>query len=340
MKRAIITGGSGFVGANLARRLLHEGHEVHLLMRRGYNAWRVEALRDHAPLHEVDLGDVEALTRLAATVRPEWIFHLAVHGAYSFQRDARQMVQTNILGTLNLLEACLETGFEAFVNTGSSSEYGFKDHPPGETEWLEPNSSYAVTKASATLFCRSIARSRNVHVPTLRLYSVYGPYEEAQRLVPTLIVHGLKGTLPPLANPDTARDYVYIDDVCNAYLLAAERCPQDHGAVYNVGTGKQTTLREVVEVAQRAMGIPAEPEWGAMQDRDWDTTVWVADSRRIQRELDWRPRADFQDGFRRTVEWFRENEEIVSRQYRRYAGPQTSAAGDRREPRGRRGSEP
>jgi nucleoside-diphosphate-sugar epimerase len=154
------------------------------------------------------------------------------------------------LGTINLLQACLETGFESFVNTGSSSEYGFKDHAPPENEWLEPNSHYAVTKASATQFCRYTAQQYGVHVPTLRLYSVYGPYEEPTRLLPTLISRGMRGKLPPLVDGNVARDFVYVDDVKQAYLLAAQRTDVEPGAIYNVGTPVPTSIGEVVNIAR------------------------------------------------------------------------------------------
>lgn len=307
MKRIILTGATGFVGANLCRRLLHDGHELHLLVRPNYLRWRIEDIRTDVHLHKINLCDEEYLRKVVDKIRPDWIFHLAAHGAYSSQTDLRQMVQTNILGTINLIEACLKTGFEAFVNTGSSSEYGFKDHAPSEIEWLEPNSYYAVTKASATLFCRYTAQNRRVLLPTLRLYSVYGPYEEPARLLPTLIRQGFTGELPPLVAPDIVRDYVYVEDVVDAYLLAATRPAQKPGAVYNVGTGVQTSLCEVVEVAWRVMNITAKPEWGTMPNRDWDTTVWVADNREIRAELGWQPHYTFEQGFRVMVDWFRSN---------------------------------
>lgn len=311
MKRVIITGGTGFVGANLARRLLQEGHEVHLLVRQGFAPWRIEEIRADVRLHEVDLGNRESLLPVIDEIRPDWVFHLATHGAYSSQNDLSQIVRTNILGTVNLVEACLKSGFEAFVNTGSSSEYGFKDHAPSEKEWLEPNSYYAVGKASATLFCRHTAQSRGVLLPTLRLYSVYGPYEEPARLMPALIVRGLRGKLPPLVNPDVARDYVYVDDICEAYLLAATRTGQEPGAVYNLGTGVQTSLGEVVSTARRLMNITAEPQWGAMPNRQWDTSVWVADHRKALDELGWRPESTFERGLGRMHGWFLENPELL-----------------------------
>lgn len=307
----MVTGATGFIGANLTRHLLRCGHEVHLLVRRGYNTWSVNEILSDVILHEVHFLDQTSLEQAVANIRPEWIFHLAAYGAYSSQSDLNKMIQTNIIGTINLVNACFKTGFEAFVNTGSSSEYGYKDHAPSETETLEPNSHYAVTKASATMFCRYVAQSQRVHIPTLRLYSVYGPYEEPKRLMPTLIHYGLEGKLPPLVHPEINHDFVYVDDVSEAYIRAASQPNQELGAVYNVGTGTQTSMRQVVRVAKKILDIPAEPVWGSMPDREWDTNIWVADNRKIRETLGWRPRYRLEEGFRRMVNWFRKNPAVM-----------------------------
>src|SRR5437899_6778006 len=206
MKRVLVTGGTGFIGAHLARRLLHDGHEVHLLARPGFHPWRIEAIRRDVQLHEAQLHHAVAVARAVGEVRPDWVFHLAAYGNYSWQTDLQEMLLTNLHGTINLVLACLKTGFAAFVNTGSSSEYGFQNHAPAETDLPEPNSHYAFTKLAATQFCRHAARSERVLIPTLRLYSAYGPYEDPRRLLPTLIRHGLKGEFPPLVDPDVSRD--------------------------------------------------------------------------------------------------------------------------------------
>jgi nucleoside-diphosphate-sugar epimerase len=310
MKRTIITGATGFVGANLARRLVNEGHEVHLLVRPRYSSWRIRGIEKDTELHEIELTNSDSLDRLISTIRPDRIFHLAAHGAYSSQRDVHHMVATNIVGTINLVQSCLNVGFEAFVNTGTSSEYGFKSFAPSEDEQLEPNSYYAVTKASATLFCRHVAQKHKVNLPTLRLYSVYGPYEEPARLMPTLILRGLEGSWPLLVNPDTAHDFVYVDDVCDAYMLAAAQPVNEYGAIYNVGTGRQTAMREVVEVVRRLMSIKAEPQWNTMPNREWDTNSWAANNETIQKELGWHPRYTFEQGFMSMLDWFRENPEL------------------------------
>jgi dolichol-phosphate mannosyltransferase len=313
MKRVLLTGATGFVGANLARRLLRDGHEVHLLVRPGHAAWRIEGVREHVRLWTAELADADAVDQAVGAARPDWVFHLAAYGAYSSQTDLPRMVRTNVLGTAHLVEACLRAGVEAFVHTGSSSEYGVKGYPPPEDDALEPNSPYAVTKASATLYCRYTSRSRDVHLPTLRLYSVYGPYEEPSRLVPTLIVNGRRGRLPPLVDPDVARDFVFVDDVCDAYLRAAGRPTAERGAVYNVGTGTQTRLRDVVGAARQVFNIAEEPRWGSMPNRHWDTKVWVADNRKIVHELGWRPRTEFAEGLRHTADWLARRAELLPR---------------------------
>jgi UDP-glucose 4-epimerase len=302
-KRVLLTGATGFVGANLARRLLSDGHEVHVLARPGRDQWRLEEIRQALVVHDVDLVVAEAVDEAVAQTDPEWVFHLAAYGAYSTQDDLGQAVQTNVMGTLNLVRACCQRGVAAIVNAGSSSEYGLKDHAPLESELPEPNSDYAATKASATIMSSHLARSRGVPLTTLRLYSVYGPFEEPTRLIPALVLCGLRSTLPPLVSPDVARDFVYVDDVTEAFVLAAKQPPGGEGRVYNVATGTQTTVRQAVDAIRRLLPIEVDAKWGSMPDRHWDTNVWVGESGLIREELGWKPRS-FHEGLRLTVDWF------------------------------------
>lgn len=247
------------------------------------------------------------------SARPDWVFHLAAHGAYSWQRDPERIMQTNLVATVHLLAACQRHGFAAFVHAGSSSEYGFQDHAPREEELPEPNSDYAVMKAAATMHGRFVAQRDDVHVVTLRLYSVYGPWEEPGRLMPTLAARGLEGRLPPLVSPDTPRDFVSVRDAERAFLLAAQRGDLERGSIFNIGSGRQTTLREVVEVAREQLAIPEDPRWGTEPQRSWDAAVWVGDAKRAREQLGWTAEDDLPTGFAQLVEWLRESPSLWSR---------------------------
>jgi UDP-glucose 4-epimerase len=311
MKRVLVTGASGFVGANLTRKLLNNGYQVTCLVRPNSNLWRIQSILKELRLEEVDLADSEKLTALFREIKPEWIFHLAAHGSYSWQTDLHKIIEANIIGTINLVQASLISGFEALINTGSSSEYGYKDYAPTENECPDPNSEYAFSKASASLYCRYVASKFKVNLCTLRLYSVYGPFEDINRLIPTLILRGLKGELPDLVSPDIARDFIYVDDVVNAYLLAAKTTSAE-GSIYNVGTGIQTPLRKIVDLAISELKILERPEWETMPNRKWDTKSWVANSNAIMKDLLWKPQYDINRGFKETVEWFKTNTDYLN----------------------------
>jgi nucleoside-diphosphate-sugar epimerase len=310
--RALITGGSGFVGANLARRLLRDGHQVHLLLRPSHQPWRVSEIAGDVTIHEINLEDRDAVNKLVAAVRPDAVFHLAAFGAYSTQTGFEQMVSTNLLGTASLIDASVAAGVGAFVQTGSSSEYGYKDHPAEEIERLEPNSHYAITKSAATHYCQWAARKMDIHAVTLRLYSIYGPYEEPSRLIPTLLMYGMQGKLPPLVSPRTARDFVYVDDAVDAMLRVAMMPDLPRGAVYNVCSGSQRTLAEVVSLARELLNIKAEPEWSSMEQRVWDTDVWVGSAAAMERDTGWRAAVSWREGLARTIAWFQHHPEWLN----------------------------
>jgi len=305
-RRILITGASGFVGSNVARRALRDGHEVHLLLRPGHQSWRIDEIARDVRLHSAALQDRDQVTTVVHNIKPDWIFHLAAYGAYSTQKDFDQMVKTNVLGCASLLDACLTLGFDAFVNCGSSSEYGLKDHAPTEDETLEPNSYYAITKASASHYCDLAARTHGARVFTLRLYSIYGPYEEPGRFIPALLVHALRGELPPLVSARTARDYVFVDDACDAVVQVA-RWPELASGIYNVCTGVQTSLEQVVSMTRSMLNVSSEPQWGTMSQRSWDSDIWVGSPAKLKREIGWQPTTALQNGIHQTVAWLRNN---------------------------------
>jgi nucleoside-diphosphate-sugar epimerase len=314
MKKTLITGATGFIGSSLARRLLQDGHEVHLLIRSEYKPWRIEDIQSSIRLHLVDLADAEEVKALVCSIQPEWVFHLAAFGAYSYQQGIHRMIDTNLVGTINLVDACVTQGVESFIYAGSSSEYGNNSNAPRETDWIDPNSHYAITKAAATHYCRLTAIQSNIHIVTLRLYSVYGPYEEPSRLIPRLILFGRRGKLPPLVNPDIARDFIYIDDVAAAFMSAAACTDMPRGTVLNIGSGAQTTIADLVEIVRELFEIEVEPQWGEMLDRSWDVAEWVADISSARQTLGWQPNFTLEQGLKATRNWL-ENDPIKLKLY-------------------------
>ncbi len=299
-----MTGAAGFVGANLVRRLVTLGVPVHVLVPAGADLWRLTDLLSRVAVHDVDLADRSAVDRAVAVARARTIFHFAAHGAYSHQTDVTRIFRSNVEGTINLVEASTTVGFDAFIHSGTSSEYGIKSVPMREDMLLEPNSAYAVTKAAATLYGRHLAVSRDLPIVTLRLFSVYGAWEEPGRFMPTLLAHLLEGRLPPLVSPETARDFIHVDDVIDACLLAAERSPRG-GAILNVGTGVQRTVRDAVNAAMAIANVHVAPVWASMAARSWDATTWVADPSEAEKVLGFRARHDLATGLANMFTWMR-----------------------------------
>ena len=303
-RRILLTGAGGFIGAVLCRRLLADGHDVHLVLKASSSPWRLSDVLEQVRVHRVDLRDEAEVARAVLEVKPEVVYHLATHGAYPTQVDADGIIQVNILGTWNLLKALSKVELEVFVNTGSSSEYGFKEFAMRETDVLEPNSYYAVAKCAQTLLCQHVAKTDKRPIATFRIFSAYGPYEEPSRLVPTLIRNCLEGKDLSLVAPETARDFVYVDDVVDAYLRL-DMLAKLRGEIVNIGTGVQSTIRQVVGHVLEHTGAQVACHWGGMAARIWDASTWVADCTRSGRLLGWRPATSLSDGIARTVAWTR-----------------------------------
>lgn len=300
----LVTGGAGFIGANLVRNLIKTTHNpIHLLVEKNSNLWRLSDISNALVIHEIDLSDSESVRTLIQAFKPATIFHLAAYGGMCTQLNQKQIYDINFYGTINLLNACKEVGFECFINTGSSSEYGMQDSPMSETMALEPVSDYAVAKAAATQFCLKEALFHKLPIYTIRPFSVYGDYEMPSRLIPTIMTNALQQKSIHLSSPHFVRDYIYIDDMIALYRTVADTLPtQAH--IFNGGTGIQSSINDVITAVQDLLPQPLSVIWGASTPRPWEPTHWQADITRSKNILNWQPAYNLHDGLKATMTWF------------------------------------
>lgn len=301
-----VVGAAGFIGAKLFFSLSRLRPDVYAVSRQIDSSWRLL----HCPYPNRLALDITQMRDVAEAVkkhRPRTVFNLSAYGAYERQNQVDRIHRVNYEGTLNLVQALQEHGCDAFVQAGSSSEYGLNSAGPAEDAELTPNSDYAVSKAAISHLLGYYGRSKSFPCAHLRLYSVYGPWEERDRLIPTLVRLGLQGHYPPFVNPAISRDFVHIDDCTRAFVLAATvGCRTRPGRIYNIATGRKTTLGDTALLARDLFGIAEQPAFGAMPNRKWDLPDWFGNPTRARTELGWEARIAFPAGLRLTADWERE----------------------------------
>ncbi len=295
----LILGASGFIGANLLRALLPYRNDVFGTASR-VPAWRLEGIPpEHVKV--VDLLIDLSLDSLLNSVQPRTILDCVAYGAYSFETDTDLIYRTNFNLVERLLSRLDKRNLSVYVHAGSSSEYGARASGPPEAVPLSPNSHYAVSKAAASQLINYYGKSLGLPCVNLRLYSVYGPLEDSSRLIPALVRSGLQGRYPEFVDPAISRDFIYTDDVVDAFLdVSLNLTPDDFGDSFNVGSGHKTTIADCAATAKELFGIVGEPAF-TMKNREWDVPDWYANIERIEKRIGWRARTCFRDGLRHTA---------------------------------------
>lgn len=306
-KKILITGATGFVGANLLRQLIDSKNDIHIIIRSTSNLWRINDIVNKVNTHICDLTNRESVEKLVLKIKPQIIFHLAVYGGYQFQKESFKIINTNLLGTINLLNACCKIGFECFINTGSSSEYGIKNKPMSENDLLEPINDYGIAKAAATLYCQALGRRKNLPIFTLRLFSPYGYYEGPTRLIPYLIISCLRNKELKIFKPDAVRDFVFIEDVIRSYFIIVEKRENLlPGDIFNIGSGKQYTVEEIFRIIKKLTNIQKGPLLKETKNEEHNIPkIWKANIEKSKKYLNWTPEYFIENGLKKTIKWFR-----------------------------------
>ncbi len=299
----LVFGASGFIGVNLFYEIFKLRQDCYALTHDATKAWRLKAL--DVPTENVvhcDILSGNSVREVFEKYKPRTIFNLAAYGAYSKQSSVNLTYETNVVGTVNILQNCSTE--MVYIHAGSSSEYGFNCTAPTETDRVEPNSHYAVSKVSAAYLLEFYAKVQGLNTLNLRLYSIYGYWEEPDRLIPRLIEKARHDALPSFVSPDISRDFVFIEDCLDAFISAALGVNESNrGKSYNIATGKKTTIGDLVDVTREIFDLKVQPEWGSMTNRKWDLADWYGDPTAAADDLGWRATTLLADGLAKTKAW-------------------------------------
>jgi NAD dependent epimerase/dehydratase len=313
-KVVLITGAGGFIGSHLVERLIEQGARVRAFVR--YNSRNDPGLLSMLPPEvlsnvEVISGDLCDLSAIQAAMRGvSHVFHLGALIAipYSYLHPA-EVVETNIIGTLNILLAARELGVERLVHTSTSEVYGTARHAPiDEAHPLQGQSPYSASKIGADKLAESFYCAYNLPVVTVRPFNTFGPRQSARAVIPTIIMQALVGKTIHLGNLDTTRDFTYVSDTVRGFLFAGSTVGAE-GGVFNLGTGHDIRIGDIADRIALKVGHKVEIKIEAQRLRPEKSEVLrlISDNRLARATLGWEPQVSLEEGLDKTIAWMRLN---------------------------------
>ena len=309
MAKYLVTGGAGFIGSNIAEGLLRRGDDVVVLddLSTGYER-NIAHIRDDIEFIKGDVRDAETVRRALGGV--EFVFHEAALASVPRSIDDPVLAtEVNVRGTLTMLEEARRAGVRRFVYAASSSAYGDTEVlPKVESMQPRPLSPYAASKLAGEYYCSVYATVYGLSTIALRYFNIFGPRQDPKSqyaaVIPIFVAHLLAGTRPTIyGDGEQSRDFTFIENVVEANLLAAA-CEQAHGQVVNIACGERYTLNELFGRLRGLVGREAEPEYAA--PRQGDVRDSMADISAARSLIGYAVKVPFEEGLRRTVEWYRQ----------------------------------
>jgi UDP-glucose 4-epimerase len=312
-KKILVTGASGFIGSWLTRRFVEEGYNVAVTMRPDSSTTRIDKILKRISVFNLDLEDTANVNRAFKEFQPEVIYHLATY--YTVEHKLNEiptLIKTNVLGTVNLLEAAKNASSKLFVNTSSCFVYKNKDTALKETDDLTPINLYAETKLQAEEACTYYADKYGLPTVTFRLFPPYGPADNERKLIPFLIKSFLQGKSPDLTSGKQQWDFINVQDIVNAYLCLLSRDFKPTHEFFNIGTGKAVSVKEVAETIAKILNSPIVPSWGKVPHRKNEVWFTSADINKAKILLNWQPQTSLQEGLVDTIAWYRNKWKLES----------------------------
>lgn len=336
LKSLLVTGGAGFIGSNFIRLFLNSHKDVDLVnLDKLTYAGNLESLRDiesngRYHFYRGDIADAPFVNRLFH----EWHFDAVINFAAESHVDRsilgpQVFVETNIRGTMTLLEAAREFGLDLFLQVSTDEVYGSLG-PSGtftETTPISPNSPYSASKASADMLVKAWAKTFNVQTVITRCSNNFGPYQFPEKFIPLMIINALQDKeLPIYGDGQNVRDWIFVEDHCRAIETALLKGKP--GEVYNVGGRNEVRNIDMAKLILKKLGRP-ESLLRYVTDRPGHDRRYAMNSDKIEIELGWKPRRSFEGGLDETIKWYIDNEKwwgrIISGEYKDYYKQQYGA---------------
>lgn len=308
----LVTGATGFIGSNLVRKLVNLGENVNIIARDLKLNWRLQDIAHKINVFKCDISDLK-LQRIIDRIKPDYIFHLAGYGNLPSEDDIYRMIDTNLKGTINLLNAVKNNPFKLFINTGSSAEYGVKELPMKESDVLMPINNYGVIKSAITLYCQKEAIRNDLPIINFRLFTPFGYFEGKNRLIPDVVLSSLEGRSIRVSSSTHVRDFIFIEDVVGAYIQTV-KVQHNPGEIYNIGSGTQYFVKDIVEKILKITKSKSDVRWGAVakQARYIEPKMWQADISKTKKMLHWESSDIIDSGLSKTIQWFRQHKDLYN----------------------------
>lgn len=304
--RVLLTGATGFVGSHLARRLVAGGETVHALIRPGADRRRLTGVISDLRVVEADLADEARIAQQVRAIRPELCVHLAWYAEPGKYLASPENL-TALRGSMCLLACLADAGCHRAVIAGTCFEYDTAHGYLRESTPTEPHTLYAGCKLALYQVARQLTLAGTLDVAWARLFYLYGPQEDARRLVPSVILGLLAGRRVEVTPGEQVRDYLHVADVAAALEAIAR---SDLAGPVNVGSGRPVSIRDVVLTAGRLLDRSELIALGARPYSPGDPMFICADASRLRQGTAWQPRFDLETGLQDTIDWWRSDAHV------------------------------